>query len=292
MTSNRIIRSFTLCAIVMLLLAACSIFDDYPHRRQYDVILRVTDSTGQVLPDSVASVKTLYAFRNGIFYGKYMAEEDGVIRITYEDRDSMTFVAMTSDLNNLCEITEPEIGESIHNVWLQLKTQGDCLASDLSGIFYGNLTTLIYAGGQQEQKKTISLQDQRARVRVYVRALRPNHGSGNYRVVLQGLHSGITYNGEPGGKAVNCSLSGKFVNLNDWCTQSATVLPTGKEPCRLLIYKQDGTLIFDTCEDENGKPLLIHPQDDIVFFVTVDYLKGISVKVLPFEELDNYYTFG
>ena len=74
----------------------------------------------------------------------------------------MTFVAMTSDPNNLCEITEPEIGESIHNVWLQLKTQGDSLASDLSEIFYGNLTTLIYAGGQQEQKKTISLQDQRA----------------------------------------------------------------------------------------------------------------------------------
>ncbi len=157
MTSNRIIRSFTLCAIAMLLLAACSIFDDYPHRRQYDVILRVTDSTGQVLPDSVASVKTLYAFRNGIFYGKYMAEEDGVIRITYEDRDSMTFVAMTSDPNNLCEITEPEIGESIHNVWLQLKTQGDSLASDLSEIFYGKLTTLIYADGQQEQKKTICI---------------------------------------------------------------------------------------------------------------------------------------
>lgn len=111
-------------------------------------------------------------------------------------------------------------------------------------------------------------------------------------MVLQGLHSGITYSGEPGGKTVNCSLPGKFVTQDDWCTQSAMVLPTGKEPCRLLIYKQDGTLLFETCEDENGKPLLIHPQDDIVFFVTVDYLIGISVKVLPFEDLDNYYTFG
>lgn len=41
MTSNRIIRSITLCAVALLLLSACSIYDEYPARRHYDVILRI-----------------------------------------------------------------------------------------------------------------------------------------------------------------------------------------------------------------------------------------------------------
>lgn len=292
MRSNRIIQSIMISAVAMLLLAACSIYDDYPHRRQYDVRLCVTDSTGQVLPDSVASVHTLYTFKNGIFFAQYMAEKDGVVRIAYEDTDSLTFVAMTTNPSNLCDITEPKIGESIHNVWLQMKTQGEGLAADLSEIYYGKLSTVIESWEPQEQQKTIMLRDQRAKARVYVRALRSKHGDGNYRVVLKGLRSGITYNGDTGGIPVNYNMEGKFVTYDDWETSAVNLLPTVYEPCRLQLFKQNGEMLIDTDVDENGKPLIIHPQDDIVFYVRVDTPIGITITVMPFEEFQNNYTFG
>ena len=74
-------------------------------------------------------------------------------------------------------------------------------------------------------------------------------------------------------------------------TSSVTLLPTGEEPFRLLIYKQDGELIIDTTVDEKGNPLIIKPNDNIVFYVIVDYIAGITIKILPFEDIDNSYTF-
>lgn len=291
MTSNRIIRNILLCAVTILVIASCSIYDEYPARRQYDIVLRLADSTGQVIPDSVAPVNTLYAFKDGIYVGKYIKEEDGKIRIAYDNRDSLTFVALSSDAANFFEMTEPKLGESINNVWLQLATERDSLACDLNAIYYGNLSTVVNGTGETEEERIITLQDIRAKVRVYARCIRPRYGDGNFKVVLQGLHSGITYGGGPGGKVVNYRLPGKFVTKDDWMTSSVTLLPTGEEPCRLLIYKQDGELIIDTTVDEKGNPLIIKPNDDIVFYVIVDYIAGITIKILPFEDIDNSYTF-
>lgn len=122
MTSNRIIRSITLCAVALLLLSACSIYDEYPARRHYDVILRIADGTDQVLPGSVASVNTLYAFKNNILAGKYTIGEDGHFHIDsdLEGNDSLTFVALHSEQDEKMKVNEPVIGESIHNVWLQM----------------------------------------------------------------------------------------------------------------------------------------------------------------------------
>ena len=94
-------------------------------------------------------------------------------------------------------------------------------------------------------ERIIYLKDMRAKARVYVRGLRSRHGLGNYRVVLKGLHSGITYKGEPGGIYVSYSLPGKFVTQDDWVTQAPIVLPTGREPVRFMIDKQEGTVMFD-----------------------------------------------
>ena len=157
MTSNRIIRNILLCAVTILVIASCSIYDEYPARRQYDIVLRLADSTGQVIPDSVAPVNTLYAFKDGIYVGKYIKEEDGKIRIAYDNRDSLTFVALSSDAANFFEMTEPKLGESINNVWLQLATEGDSLACDLNAIYYGNLSTVINGTGETEEERIITL---------------------------------------------------------------------------------------------------------------------------------------
>lgn len=291
MTSNGIIRTIRLLfAFVTIMMTSCSIYDEYPHRMQYDVVLRVADSTGQVLPDSVASVTTLYAFKNGVYYGKYTTEADGKIHIVFRDDDSITFVAATGGRLGEYDMMEPQVGETINNLFFQLHTDIDSVSSAPSAIYYGSLSTTVKDDNLADER-IIYLKDMRAKARVYVRGLRSRHGLGNYRVVLKGLHSGITYKGEPGGTYVSYSLPGKFVTQDDWVTQPAIVLPTGSEPVRLMIYKQDGTLILDSKVDENGKPLFIHSGDDIVFYVVVDYILDTTIRVLPFDEINNSFTF-
>ena len=113
MTSNGIIRTIRLLfAFVTIMMTSCSIYDEYPHRMQYDVVLRVADSTGQVLPDSVASVTTLYAFKNGVYYGKYTTEADSNIHTVNRDDDSDTFVAATRGRPSDYDMIVPQVGET------------------------------------------------------------------------------------------------------------------------------------------------------------------------------------
>ena len=296
MTSNRIIRSITLCAVALLLLSACSIYDEYPARRHYDVILRIADGTDQVLPGSVASVNTLYAFKNNILAGKYTIGEDGHFHIDsdLEGNDSLTFVALHSEQDEKMKVNEPVIGESIHNVWLQMHIQGDSIAAPLTPKYHGKLT--VYSHTNTNQEHIVYMQDKTAKARVYAKNLLPTYGEGNYRVVLEGLYSGIAYSGTSDGNRVNYRLPGrKATKETDWATDPVTILPTGKNPCRLLIYKNDGGLIIDTIVDENNKPLKVSEQDDVVFYVTItkdaEGNPQFSVKVLPFEDVDNNFTF-
>lgn len=290
MTSNGIIKTITLLAVAIFLLTACSIYDEYPHRRQYDVTLRVADSTGQILPDSVAWVTTLYAFKDGIYCGKYTKEEDGKIHLVFQDDDSLTFVAIAGQTPSEYDVKEPQIGDPIDDVWLQLHIDKDSITHTPSAIYYGSLLTTISEDDVTDQR-VVTLHDMRAKARVYVRGLRTSYGIGNYQVVLKGLYSGLTYSGKSGGSAVSYNLLGKFVNQEDWLTSPVLTFPTDSEPVRLMLYKQDGSLILDTSVDENGKPLLIHKGDDIVFYVVVDNVAGISIKVIPFEDLDNSFIF-
>ena len=80
MTRQGLTRTLALWAAVLLMLASCTIYDDYPHRSQHDIVLWVTDESGNILPDSEAPVDEVYAFVDGIYVGKYAKEADGTHR--------------------------------------------------------------------------------------------------------------------------------------------------------------------------------------------------------------------
>ena len=90
MTRQGLTRTLALWAAVLLMLASCTIYDDYPHRSQHDIVLRVTDESGNILPDSEAPVDEVYAFVDGIYVGKYAKEADGKIRIVLRKGEEVT----------------------------------------------------------------------------------------------------------------------------------------------------------------------------------------------------------
>lgn len=186
-------RTLALCMVILCMLSSCSIYDDYGYRRQRDIILQVADESGNILPDSKAPVNEVYAFVNGIYVGKYAKEEDGKIRIVVDEADSVTFVAVTGEHRDEYTLKEPQVGESISNTWLQLIDDEKGNAISPSAIYYGSLSSPF--SDKLEEETVITLKDVRAKTRVYLKGLKACFGDGNYRVVLEGMNSGMTYDG-------------------------------------------------------------------------------------------------
>ena len=69
-----------------------------------------------------------------------------------EELAQREILPLSSDAANFFEMTEPKLGESINNVWLQLATERDSLACDLNAIYYGNLSTVVNGTGETEEE--------------------------------------------------------------------------------------------------------------------------------------------
>ena len=286
MTGNGIIRTMTLWA-VLLLMASCSIYDEYPNRRQYDVTLQLADSSGNVLPDSVALVSEIYAFVNGVYQGKFKKEADGKVHVAFNDNDTVTFVAVAGKDTSQYVRNEPKIGTPIQDTWLRLHTNGAGVNHQPTAIYYGSISEVPPVVDTNPQQ-VITLRDIRSKVGVKIHGLREHFGDGNYRVVIEGLHSGICYDGTGGGDPISYEMSGAFDSSDDWNANPAIVLPAKGDSVRVKIYSQDGALIFDGDKDENGKPLTIKSSDNSVIVITVGSTPAqITVKIVPFEDVIN-----
>ena len=287
MTGNGIIRTMTLWA-VLLLMASCSIYDEYPNRRQYDVTLQLADSSGNVLPDSVALVSEIYAFVNGVYQGKYKKEADGKVHIAFNANDTVTFVAVAGKDTSQYVRNEPKIGTPIKDTWLRLHNSAAGVNRQPAAIYYGSISE-IPPHVDPNPQQVMTLHDIRAKVGVKIHGLREHFGDGNYRVVVEGLHSGINYDGTGGGDSISYDMSGSFdPSIDEWNADPITVLPAKGDKVRVKIYSQDGMLVFDGDKDEYGKPLTINSSDNSVIVISVGSTPAqITVKIVPFEDVNN-----
>lgn len=275
----------------LAVLEACSIYDHYPDRKQRDVCVELRDSTGGVVPlDSASDVVYLYYFVNGNYQGLIPRESDGRFRLVYNEGDTITYVAVAGRKPEQYDLNAPVSGESIHNVWLQLHTQGTGVSEQPDPIYYGKASTTEF-GDNADGLQTITLRDIRSRVRVWVKGLKRRFGDGKYRIVIEGLRSGLAYDGTSGGEYVNYDTQGAFDTNDTWKTDPITVLPSTGSTVSLKIYKQDGTLLFDRTQDEDGNPLVIKSSEDVVFIVNASYQAEMTIKVVPYEDADNCNVF-
>lgn len=173
--------------------------------------------------------------------------------------------------------------------WLQLIDAEKGNAISPSAIYYGSLSSPF--SDKLEEETVITLKDVRAKTSVYLKGLKACYGDGNYRVVLEGMNSGVTYDGNGGGKLVNYELGGKFNAKGDWFTPAMIVLPTTGEAVKVKIYKEDGTLLYTCDHTDDGSPLAVKPGDNVVFYITIWQNADISIKVIPFDDVDNPIFF-
>lgn len=272
---------------VTLLLVSCSIYDDYSHRRQYDIDIVLTDADGNEVSDTHSSVSEIYAFVNGVYSGKYTLGADGKAHIVLSDQDQVTFVAVCGSLPEEYMQREPSVGVLITAPWLSLNSQADGSGISPSDLFYGSMTVNGSSSTQKEQHYLMPLSDIRGKMRVMVRGLGSRFGQGDYYAVLDGLSGGLSYDGSPTGDLKSYRLTGSLDASGNWISESIDVLPTPAGTICLLLYKADGTLVMSGDLDENNQPFSISTGEDAVLVVSISKSSDFSIKVIPFEDIDN-----
>lgn len=287
------IKNVFILLAVLTVPGACSIYDHYPDCKQCTVRVELRDSVGGLVPsDSASDVVYLYYFVNGSYKGMIPRESNGRFRLLGDEGDSITYVAVAGRRPDQYDLNTPVPGESIHDVWLQLRTQRAEVSQQPAAIYYGKATSEDF-GEDEDGTKVFTLRDIRSRVRVWVRGLKRRFGDGNYRILIEGLRSGLQYDGATGGEYVNYETQGAFETGNNdiWKTQPITVLPSTGATLSLKIYKQDGTLLFNRTEDEEGKPLVLKSDKDVVLVVAASDQGDFTIKVVPYEDVMNNNVF-
>ena len=286
------IKIIVIAFLLSTFMVSCSIYDKYPGHRQCDISLELADSTGAVLPDSIAHLYSINWFVDGIYQHTVAADADGKYRVSFDSGDRITFVAVAATDTSECSISTPILGESIKNTWLQLKASSEKASLQPHAIYYGNLDVIPDDDDILAKSYTILMKDVRARVRVQIKGLKDRFGVGNYRVVLEGLRSGIAYDGSTTGELVNYDLVGSFDPDGNYMTLPNEVFPTKDgERVRIKVYKEDGSLLFDRDVDESGNPLEIKKNDDIVFVINASYLTHITITIVPWADINNPASF-
>lgn len=290
-----------LTALLSSVIMVSCIYDKYPGRRQYDISIQLMDNTGMVLPESVAHLNNIYWFVNGVYQKTVYADSDGKYRLSFNAGDRVTFVALAGSDSDMYTVYEPHEGESITNTWLQLNTNGSIMGPQPSGIYYGCLDVVPEVNTEdleEDVSYTLTMHEVRAKARVLIKGLEGRYGKGSYRIVMEGLRSGIAYDGSSTGRYVNYDMTPDksygdgFDDLGNYWTEPIYVLPTrDEEPVRLLVYKANGELLFDRDIDEEGAPLLINEGEDVVLVIQASYITELGVTIVPWSQIDNSGVF-
>ncbi|MCO6026511.1 FimB/Mfa2 family fimbrial subunit [Prevotella cerevisiae] len=273
-------------------MVSCSIYDKYPCHDQAEITLKLVGSTGAVLPDSIAYKYNINGFVKGAFRYTVSADKDGKYRVVFnsDDRDSISFVAVATSDTSAYRVNNPQIGTVIGDTWLTLDAKKEGNTPQPAAVYYGSLG--IVPEGGKSKSYVIQLKNVLARVRVQIKGLNDHFSDKDYRTTLEGLRSGIAYDGSVSGELVNDDLQGSFESDGNYMTLPITVFPTKSgERVRLRIYKSDGSLLLDRDVDEKGRPLELKRNDDVVFVVQASYPTNITVSVIPWTEIENPTIF-
>lgn len=287
MKCSRIIQLLVLL-IFAFTLGSC-IYDKYPDRKQYTLTVEYVDSLGEQLSDSVASLYGLACFVNGIYRETLFREADGKYRYAFLGDDDVTFVALASKDTEKFLVTPPKDGISIQNRWLQMNLLVGENAPEPSPIYYGSVNTHIT--GTKNENVYVKMQDVRTQVKVIAYNMLDKFGPGNYRFTLENCPTGIAYDGSACGEIVNYEMPGMLCPDGNYRTQSRYVLPTGEQPMRVRIYKEDGKLLFETDKDSQGNPIYLCSGTNNVIMILFHYTTDATIKIVPFEEVGNETLF-
>lgn len=283
-----------IAAVVLLSCSSASIYDSYGDQRQASFRINVVDSDGVTVPESEAHRAPVYCFINGIYRETLMPYTDGTYRYTFAASDRVTVVALAGADTTQYTLHAPLTGEAISNLWMQLAPAAGTttMPQNFDAIYYGSWSGM---GSEVNNSSVINIpvRDTRGKVHVFIRGLQQAYGDGDYRVVVEGARTGLSFDGTTTKSAsTNYEMAGGFMpRSGNWLTPEFTMLPTAGSTITVKVYKQDGTKIIDASADSDGKPFEILPRKNQVFYFSLGDHSQINIMVMDYEDIWNNVFF-
>ena len=132
MKIRQILITCILLAMLPPLISSC-INDDESLRVQYNVGVRLTTRTGEVLPDSVAGSVHAYMFIGGRYSNEVAREPDGRYYLCFDNRQRMRLVAVGLGSGDSVQLVPPVLGDSLGSVCARLRRLGDSRSATRAG---------------------------------------------------------------------------------------------------------------------------------------------------------------
>ena len=300
MKIRHILITCILLAMLPPLICSC-INDDESLRVQYNVGVRLTTRTGEVLPDSVAGSVHAYMFIGGRYSHEVSREPDGRYYLCFDNRQTMRLVAVGLGSGDSVQLVPPVVGDSLGSVCARLRRLGDSRSATraagtiteitpMSYICYGSFSYTPGDALRDSSFATLTMMNKNVRIHVVIRNLLSQMGPGNYTVKLEGFRSALAFDGTIKGDSVVYEPHGGFNSDGVFSTDIINALPTANgENVTFTLYKNDNP-IFKSTTDSSGDPIILSPEDDKAIVVDVGK-RGVNINVMPWSDVNNGTIF-
>ncbi|BCS84761.1 FimB/Mfa2 family fimbrial subunit [Prevotella herbatica] len=237
-----------------------------------------------------------YLFIDGKFDHIVTSDPDSSYKISYDGRNgNASLVAIGSSDKDSAQIFTPAVGSDMNSISVSVKR--DPLTGEYilpSSLYYGTYAISSQAAGVSTVYGNIVMKKKPATVHVVIRQLKEYFGDRNYKVVLSGFRSTMTFAGQITGDSIEYSPSAVFDTSNQLVTSSINTFPTmQKEYVTVSVFSNpDGSaksrssmtqLIWSTNRDSYGNRVTLNSGDDKVIIVDCSS-KQLILKVMPWSE--------
>jgi hypothetical protein len=298
------ILSTFLFSLLLLVTSGC-IDDGGSSCVQYNVGIRLTDKSGDILPDSVAGSVKAYMFIGGKYSREVTSEPDGHYYISFDNSRTMQLVAIGAGTGDSVLLIPPTPGDDIGSVCARLKSSNAVAAKSnasqsrsttvtevtpMNYICYGSFSYEPGSTAKDSVMATLMMTNKNVRIHIVIRHLLSQMGPGHYTVRLDGFRNALAFDGTIKGDSVSYEPSGRFDTDGEYITDIINALPTFPgETVTFTLYK-DGNRIFSSNKDDAGAAITLTPEDDKAIVVDVGHM-GISLNIMPWSEVNNGTIF-
>jgi hypothetical protein len=285
----------------LLLLPLLSLFvscinDDYSNCVQCSLIVSQTDSVGNALVREVKGNMMAYLFIDGKFDRIVTSDPDGSYKISYNGKlGNASLVAIGSSNKDSAQVFTPAVSTDMNSMSVSVKRDsvtGEYLLP--SSLYYGTYAISSQTAGMGGAYGNIIMKKKPATVHVIIRQLKEYFGDRNYKVVLSGFRSTMTFAGQITGNSIEYSPSANFDASDQLVTSSIHTFPTMQnEYVTVSVFSNPDNsaksrsslsqLVWSTNRDSNDNLVTLNSGDDKVIIVDCSS-KQLTLNVMPWSE--------
>jgi hypothetical protein len=270
---------FALAALLMALsFASCGITEDESNCVEYQIIPKLYDSYGNLVPSSAAQKMKAYLYIDGKMFREVEPDANGNYHIRFEQGANVNFVCMAYSPSDSATVKLPAVGDSYNAVAETLaKSAANGNNYNAPAFYYGSQTF----NSNLSHDVVLPLRDQRSKIHVAVKGV---PAGGKYTVVISGFNSTVGADGTISGEKISYTSELTLDANGYWISDIFSTLPS--KDLVVTIYK-DGKEFGTVTTNSDGSNIGVDNGDDKVVVIDLkqgDFIHNIFITVMPWAD--------